>query len=325
MMSKWNIIQDCTKTVNCVFELHSATEYCVGSGVALQPGILLHTTRQKRCFWMPKMGVFELDDATKYRVGSGGALQAPIPLNTTSQKRCFWIPKMGVFELHNATKYRVGSGVALKGPIPLHSTSQKRWFWIPSMGVFELPSATKYGAGSGVAPQGPIPLHTTSQKRCFLIAKMGVFELDRAIRYHVGSAPSAKLEEYFSVLGLETSVELDLQKTTCMVSRSSSWLAREAQVKGISTLIRDVANAGGVHTGSAHHGSNTNISYASHDQLHHAHIFQVLDAARHHEEGDYYQPQPVSALARRREDHRAGLGCSERESCNQEGRRDASK
>ena len=67
-----------------------------------QPPIPLHTTGQKTCFGMPRMGVFELHNATKYGVGSGVAPQPPIPLLTMGQKRCFWIPMMGVFELHNA-------------------------------------------------------------------------------------------------------------------------------------------------------------------------------------------------------------------------------
>jgi hypothetical protein len=60
-----------------------------------------------------------------HHVGSGVALPAPIPLHTTSQKRCFWIPRMGVLELHNARKHRVGSGVAPQPPISLHTVGQK--------------------------------------------------------------------------------------------------------------------------------------------------------------------------------------------------------
>ena len=38
----------------------------------------------------------------KYGVGSGVTLQTRIPVLTTGQKRCFWIPGMGVFETHHA-------------------------------------------------------------------------------------------------------------------------------------------------------------------------------------------------------------------------------
>ena len=69
-----------------------------------------------------------MHNAKKYAVGSGLLLQTPIPLHTTSQKLCFWIPRMGVFEMHNANKYAVGSGVALQTPIPLHTTTQKLCF-----------------------------------------------------------------------------------------------------------------------------------------------------------------------------------------------------
>ena len=51
-------------------------------------------------------------NAKKYCFGSGVALQTPIPLHTIRQKRCFWIPGVGVFELHNAKKCCLGSGVA---------------------------------------------------------------------------------------------------------------------------------------------------------------------------------------------------------------------
>ena len=37
-----------------------------------------------------------------YQVGSGVAPQPPIPLHTMGQKRCFWIPGVGVFAIHNA-------------------------------------------------------------------------------------------------------------------------------------------------------------------------------------------------------------------------------
>ena len=35
----------------------------MGSGVSLQPPTPLHIMRQKRCFWIPRMGVFETQDA----------------------------------------------------------------------------------------------------------------------------------------------------------------------------------------------------------------------------------------------------------------------
>ena len=47
------------------FELHNAKKNCLGSGVALQTRIPLHTMGQERCFWIPGMGVFEMDDAKK--------------------------------------------------------------------------------------------------------------------------------------------------------------------------------------------------------------------------------------------------------------------
>ena len=55
-----------------VFEMHVAKKYCVGFGVSLQPPKPLHTMSQKRCFWVPRMGVFEMDHAKKYCVGSDG-------------------------------------------------------------------------------------------------------------------------------------------------------------------------------------------------------------------------------------------------------------
>ena len=76
----------------------------MGSEVAPQTRIPLHTTGQKRCFWIHKMAVFETHHAIKYAVGSGVALQPPIPLHTMGQKRCFWVPRMMVFETHNAKK-----------------------------------------------------------------------------------------------------------------------------------------------------------------------------------------------------------------------------
>ena len=87
----------------CLFELHNARKYHVGSGVAPQPPISLHTLGQKRCFWIPRMGVFELHNARKYHVGSGVAPQPPMSLHTLGQKNCFSVP-MGVLELHNVRK-----------------------------------------------------------------------------------------------------------------------------------------------------------------------------------------------------------------------------
>ena len=75
--------------------MHNAKEYCLGSGVALQTPIPLYIMGQKRCFWIPGMGVFEMHNAKEYCLGSGVALQTPIPLYTVGRKRCFWIPGMG--------------------------------------------------------------------------------------------------------------------------------------------------------------------------------------------------------------------------------------
>ena len=89
-------------------------------------------------FFIPRMVMFETHHAKKYAMGSGVAPQRHIPLHTTGQKRCFRIPEMVVFATHHAKKYGVGSGVAPQTSIPLHTTSQKRCFWIPGMDVFEL-------------------------------------------------------------------------------------------------------------------------------------------------------------------------------------------
>ena len=59
---------------------------------------------QKRCFWIPGMGVFVMDNAKKRCLASGVAPQTPIPLYRIDQQRCFWIPRMGVFELRSAKK-----------------------------------------------------------------------------------------------------------------------------------------------------------------------------------------------------------------------------
>ena len=44
------------------------------------------------------MGVVERHDAKNILEGSRVALQTHIPVHTMGQKRCFWIPGMGVFE-----------------------------------------------------------------------------------------------------------------------------------------------------------------------------------------------------------------------------------
>ena len=69
----------------------------MGSGVARQTHILLHTMDQQSCLWIPKMLVFETHHAKKYDVGYGVAPQTRIPLHIMVQERCFWIPKMVVF------------------------------------------------------------------------------------------------------------------------------------------------------------------------------------------------------------------------------------
>ena len=97
----------------------------------------------EKVFWIPRMGVFDMHDAKKNCVGSGVALQTHIPVHTTGQKRCLWIPRVGVFETHNAKKDGVGSGVALQTRIPVHTTGQKRCFRIRRVGVFETHNAKK--------------------------------------------------------------------------------------------------------------------------------------------------------------------------------------
>ena len=59
------------------------------------------------------MVVFQTHHAKRYAVGSGLALQTRIPLHTLAQKRSFWIPKMVVFETNHAKRYAVGSVVTL--------------------------------------------------------------------------------------------------------------------------------------------------------------------------------------------------------------------
>ena len=119
-------------------------KYCVGSGVALQTPIPLHTMAQKGFFcghlawWRLKRTM-----PKKYCVGSGVALQPPPPLHTLGQKRCLPVPRMVVFEIYDAKRYCVGSGVALQPPIPLHTMGQKRCLPVPRMVVFEMHNAKK--------------------------------------------------------------------------------------------------------------------------------------------------------------------------------------
>ena len=56
--------------------------------------------RQRRCFWIPRMGVFEKHDVKQYCLDSGVELQPAIPLHIMGQERCFWVPTMVVFETH---------------------------------------------------------------------------------------------------------------------------------------------------------------------------------------------------------------------------------
>ena len=74
------------------------------------------------------MGMFETHHAKTIHVGSGVALQTPIPVHTTGHKKVHCIPGMGAFETHSAKKYRVGSGVALQTPIPVHTTGAQKVF-----------------------------------------------------------------------------------------------------------------------------------------------------------------------------------------------------
>ena len=62
--------------------MDDAKKYYLGSGVAPQTPILLHTIRQKKWFWIPGMGVFEMDDDNNFCLGSGVAAQTPIPGRT---------------------------------------------------------------------------------------------------------------------------------------------------------------------------------------------------------------------------------------------------
>ena len=83
-------------------------KYCFGSLVVPQTPIPLHTLGQKRCFWMPGMGVFVTGNGRKHYLGSGVVPQTPMPLHPMGQQRCFWIPKMGVFAMDNAKKTVIG-------------------------------------------------------------------------------------------------------------------------------------------------------------------------------------------------------------------------
>ena len=57
-----------------------------------------------------------MDNAKKYCLGSGVAPQARIPLHTMGQKGCFWIPGIGVLEM-GVTKIAVwGQGWRPKHP-----------------------------------------------------------------------------------------------------------------------------------------------------------------------------------------------------------------
>ena len=48
------------------------------------------------------MGVSAMRNAEQKLEISGAALRTHIPLHTMDQKRCFWIPEMGVFAMGNA-------------------------------------------------------------------------------------------------------------------------------------------------------------------------------------------------------------------------------
>ena len=94
-----------------VFETHHAKTYSLGSGVAPQTRIPLHTMGPKRYSWIPKIVVFETHTAKTYSLGSGLVARTRIPLHTMGAKRCFWMPKM-VIEMHHAKKEAVGFVVA---------------------------------------------------------------------------------------------------------------------------------------------------------------------------------------------------------------------
>ena len=82
----------------------------------------------ERCFLISKMVVFETHHSKKYGLGSGVAPQTRIPLHTMGSKRYFWMPKKVVFETHHAKKHGVGFGVAPRTPLPLHTMGQKICF-----------------------------------------------------------------------------------------------------------------------------------------------------------------------------------------------------
>ena len=77
---------------------------------------------------MPKMVVFEAHHVKKYGVGSGVAPQTPLPLHTMGQKSCFWMPKIVVFETHYAKNMVSVLWGAPQTPLPLHTMGQKRCF-----------------------------------------------------------------------------------------------------------------------------------------------------------------------------------------------------
>ena len=132
-----------------VFEMDNAKKCCLGSGVAHQTPIPHHTMGQKKCFWIPVIGVFKMDN---------------VPLYTMGQKRCFWIPRTGVFEMDNAKKYCLGSGVAPQTPIPHHTMGQKRCFWIPGIGVFKMDNVWFQGWFWGGTPNTHTSLHHGPEK-----------------------------------------------------------------------------------------------------------------------------------------------------------------
>ena len=103
-------------TVVLVFGAHPSLKRTTGKNIVWVPGwrpehrtpTPLHTRGQKKCFWIPGMGVFEPQNAKNYCVGSGVALQTPIPLHTRGQQSCFWLPGTGVFETYSAQRLLCG-------------------------------------------------------------------------------------------------------------------------------------------------------------------------------------------------------------------------
>ena len=70
------------------------------------------------------MVVFETHHAKRHGVGSGVAVQTRIPLHTMGQKKRFWIPKTVVFETKHIKKHGMGSGVAPQTNITQHTMGQ---------------------------------------------------------------------------------------------------------------------------------------------------------------------------------------------------------